>query len=85
MEIIKQAAKEGAMVVYTLAEPSTAESAKQACQHWGVASSDILGPLTDAIGGHLGVSPSGLPRWALKGRKLSARNTSGGLKQSSLP
>ncbi|XP_059301469.1 probable pyruvate, phosphate dikinase regulatory protein, chloroplastic [Lycium ferocissimum] len=64
MEIIKQAAKEGAMVVYTLAEPSMAESAKQACQHWGVESSDILGPLTDAIGGHLGVSPSGLPRWS---------------------
>ncbi|KAJ8534920.1 hypothetical protein K7X08_016648 [Anisodus acutangulus] len=64
MEIIKQAAKEGAMVVYTLAEPSMAESAKQACQHWGVASSDILGPITEAIAGHLGVSPSGLPRWA---------------------
>ncbi|XP_060203328.1 pyruvate, phosphate dikinase regulatory protein 1, chloroplastic-like [Lycium barbarum] len=69
MEILKQAAKEGAMVVYTLAEPSMAESAKQACQHWGVASSDILGPLTDAIGGHLGVSPSGLPRWAPERQK----------------
>uniref|UniRef100_A0A2K1YER1 Uncharacterized protein n=1 Tax=Populus trichocarpa TaxID=3694 RepID=A0A2K1YER1_POPTR len=31
MEIIKQAAKEGAMAVYTLADPSMAESAKLAC------------------------------------------------------
>nr|XP_016448246.1 PREDICTED: probable pyruvate, phosphate dikinase regulatory protein, chloroplastic [Nicotiana tabacum] len=64
MEIIKQAAKEGAMVVYTLADPSMSESARQACKHWGVASTDVLGPITEAIGGHLGVSPSGLPRWA---------------------
>ncbi|KAF3669088.1 putative pyruvate, phosphate dikinase regulatory protein, chloroplastic [Capsicum annuum] len=69
MEIIKQAAKERAMVVYTLAEPSMAQSAKQACQHWGVASNDILGPLTDAIAGHLGVSPSGLSRWAPERQK----------------
>lgn len=69
MEIIKQAAKEGAMVVYTLAEPSMAEFAKQACQHWGVASSDILGPITEAIAGHLGVSPSGLSRWAPERQK----------------
>ncbi|KAH0458878.1 hypothetical protein IEQ34_011692 [Dendrobium chrysotoxum] len=35
MEIIKQAAKEGALVLYTLANPSMAESAKQACKLWG--------------------------------------------------
>ncbi|KAK6776955.1 hypothetical protein RDI58_023672 [Solanum bulbocastanum] len=69
MEIVKQAAKEGAMVVYTLAEPSMAQFAKQACQHWGVASSDILGPITEAIAGHLGVSPSGLSRWAPERQK----------------
>lgn len=69
MEIIKQAAKEGAMVVYTLAEPSMAQFAKQACQHWGVASNDILGPITEAIAGHLGVSPSGLSRWAPERQK----------------
>ncbi|KDP20803.1 hypothetical protein JCGZ_21274 [Jatropha curcas] len=64
MEIIKQAAKEGAIVVYTLADPSMAESARQACKLWGIPSTDILGPITEAIASHLGVSPSGLPRGA---------------------
>ncbi|CAI9756579.1 unnamed protein product [Fraxinus pennsylvanica] len=70
MEIIKQAAKEGALVVYTLADPSIAETARQACELWGVTSTDILGPITEAIASHLGVSPSGLSRWA-PGRKNS--------------
>lgn len=65
IEIVKQAAKEGGMLVYTLADPSMAESAKQACRLWGIPSTDILGPITDAIASHLGVSPSGLPRGAL--------------------
>ncbi|KAM6585152.1 hypothetical protein CsatB_012154 [Cannabis sativa] len=64
MEIVKQAAKEGAMVVYTLADPSMAEAAKQACKLWGLPSTDILGPITEAIASHLRVSPSGLPRGA---------------------
>lgn len=64
MEIVKQAAKEGAMVVYTLADPSMAESASQACKLWGIPSTDILGPITEAVASHLGVSPSGLPRSA---------------------
>ncbi|CAA0837175.1 Pyruvate- phosphate dikinase regulatory protein 1- chloroplastic [Striga hermonthica] len=64
MEIIAQAAKEGAMVVYTLADPSIAESARQACLLWGVASLDVLGPITESIASHLNVTPSGLPRWA---------------------
>ncbi|XP_015885709.3 probable pyruvate, phosphate dikinase regulatory protein, chloroplastic [Ziziphus jujuba] len=64
MEIIKQAAKEGAMIVYTLADPSMAESAKQACKLWGIPSTDILGPITEAVASHLGVSPSWLPRGA---------------------
>ncbi|OMO64909.1 Bifunctional kinase-pyrophosphorylase [Corchorus olitorius] len=69
MEIIKQAAKEGAMLVYTLADPSMAESAKQACKVWGIPSTDVLGPITEAIAAHLGVSPSGLPRGA-SGRNI---------------
>ncbi|XP_052200780.1 probable pyruvate, phosphate dikinase regulatory protein, chloroplastic [Diospyros lotus] len=64
MEVIKQAAKEGAMLVYTLADPSMAESAKQACKIWAVPSVDVLGPITEAIASHLGVLPSGLPRGA---------------------
>ncbi|KAH7569517.1 hypothetical protein ACOSP7_012956 [Xanthoceras sorbifolium] len=64
MEIIKQAAKEGAMLVYTLADPSMAESALKACKLWGIPSTDILGPITEAIASHLGVLPSGLPRGA---------------------
>ncbi|KAF7840671.1 pyruvate, phosphate dikinase regulatory protein 1, chloroplastic [Senna tora] len=64
LEIIKQAAKEGALLVYTLADPSMAASAKQACKVWGVSSTDVLGPITEAIASHLGVSPSGLPRGA---------------------
>lgn len=62
MEIIKQAAKEGALVLYTLADPSMAESAKQACQLWGVPSTDILRPTIEAIAAHIGVAPSGIPR-----------------------
>ncbi|XP_038710176.1 probable pyruvate, phosphate dikinase regulatory protein, chloroplastic [Tripterygium wilfordii] len=64
MEIVKQAAKEGAMLVYTLADPFMAESARHACRLWGLESTDILGPITEAIASHLGVSPSGLPRGA---------------------
>ncbi|KAK6932359.1 Bifunctional kinase-pyrophosphorylase [Dillenia turbinata] len=61
LEVIKQAAKEGAMLVYTLADTSMAESARQACRHWGIPSTDVLGPITEAIASHLGVSLSGLP------------------------
>ncbi|ESW15191.1 hypothetical protein PHAVU_007G051900 [Phaseolus vulgaris] len=64
VEITKQAAKEGALLVYTLADPQLALAAKQACKLWGVPSSDVLGPITEAIASHLGVSPSGLPRGA---------------------
>ncbi|XP_028554833.1 putative pentatricopeptide repeat-containing protein At5g59200, chloroplastic isoform X1 [Dendrobium catenatum] len=64
IEIIKQAAKEGALVLYTLADPSMAESAKQACKLWGVPSTDILGPTIEAIAAHIGVAPSGIPRGA---------------------
>ncbi|XP_068323554.1 probable pyruvate, phosphate dikinase regulatory protein, chloroplastic [Pyrus communis] len=64
MEIVKQAAKEGAMLVYTLADPSMADSARQACMHWGIPMTDMLGPITEAIATHLGVLPSGLPRGA---------------------
>lgn len=63
-EIIKQAAKEGAMCFYTLANPSMAKSAKQACDQCGVLSVDILGPIIEGIASHLGVSPSGLTRGA---------------------
>lgn len=64
MEIIRQAAKEGALLLYTLADPSLAEAAKKACQLWGVPSTDILGPTTEAIAAHLGVAPLGIPRGA---------------------
>lgn len=66
MEIIKQAAKEGAILVYTLADPDMANSVKQVCKLWGVPSTDVLGPITEAISSHLGVTPSGLPRGARK-------------------
>ncbi|XP_043689402.1 probable pyruvate, phosphate dikinase regulatory protein, chloroplastic [Telopea speciosissima] len=69
MEIIKQAAREGAMLFYTLADPSMAASAKQACKLWGVPSTDILGPIIESISHHIGVSPSGIPRGA-PGRKV---------------
>lgn len=62
MEIIKQAAIEGAMVMYTLADPSMAEAAMRACKLWSISSLDILGPITDAISFHLGANPSGLSR-----------------------
>eukprot|EP00253_Pinus_taeda_P011219 PITA_11219 len=62
MEIIRQAAKEGALLLYTLADPNMAGAAKNACQLWGVPYTDILGPTTEAIAAHLGVAPSGVPR-----------------------
>ncbi|CAN6920598.1 unnamed protein product [Brassica oleracea var. botrytis] len=65
MEIIKQAAIEGAMVMYTLADPSMAEAAMRACKLWSISSLDILGPITDAISSHLGANPSGLSRGVL--------------------
>ncbi|KAG6755858.1 hypothetical protein POTOM_039266 [Populus tomentosa] len=63
MEIIKQAAKEGAMEVYTLADPSMAESAKLACKLLGIPATDVIGPITEAIASHLdgdGVLPQNL-------------------------
>ncbi|KAG0479234.1 hypothetical protein HPP92_010092 [Vanilla planifolia] len=68
IEIIKQAAKEGAILLYTLADPSMADTAKQACKVWGVPSTDILRPTIEAIANHIGVAPSGIPRGA-PGRK----------------
>ncbi|KAK3125217.1 hypothetical protein QOZ80_7BG0601860 [Eleusine coracana subsp. coracana] len=62
IEIIKQAAKEGALVLYTLADPSTAEAIKKACDFWGVPSTDVLRPTVEAIASHIGVAPSGIPR-----------------------
>lgn len=62
LEIIRQAAKEEALLLYTLADPNMAEVAKRACQLWGVPYTDILGPTTEAIAVHLGVAPSGVPR-----------------------
>ncbi|XP_071690613.1 probable pyruvate, phosphate dikinase regulatory protein, chloroplastic [Rutidosis leptorrhynchoides] len=69
MEIIMQAAKEDAILIYTLADEKMAASARHACKVWGVSSIDILRPIIDAIASHLGVSPSGLPRGA-PGRKF---------------
>eukprot|EP00252_Welwitschia_mirabilis_P017613 TRINITY_DN3899_c0_g1_i3.p1 TRINITY_DN3899_c0_g1~~TRINITY_DN3899_c0_g1_i3.p1 ORF type:complete len:391 (+),score=72.02 TRINITY_DN3899_c0_g1_i3:165-1337(+) len=62
LEIIRQAAKEEALLLYTLADPLMADAAKRACQLWEVPYADILGPTTEAIGAHLGVAPSGVPR-----------------------
>ncbi|KAK9057972.1 hypothetical protein SSX86_022812 [Deinandra increscens subsp. villosa] len=64
MEIIMQAAKEDAILIYTLADEKLAASARQACKLWGVQSTDVLRPITDAIASYLGISPSGLPRGA---------------------
>ncbi|KAI3741065.1 hypothetical protein L1987_58732 [Smallanthus sonchifolius] len=69
MEVIKQSAREGAMLIYTLADENMAASARHACKRWGVPSTDLLSPITEAIALHLGVSPSGLPRGA-PGRKF---------------
>ncbi|KAG5246795.1 pyruvate, phosphate dikinase regulatory protein [Salix suchowensis] len=60
----KTSSKRRCMVVYTLADPSMAEHAKQACKIWSIPATDILGPITEAIASHLGVLPSGLPRGA---------------------
>ncbi|PNX73010.1 phosphate dikinase regulatory protein chloroplastic-like [Trifolium pratense] len=64
MEIIKQAVKDGALLVYTLADSSLSSTAEKACKLWGVLSTNVLGPITEDIASHLGVSPSGLPRGA---------------------
>ncbi|XP_057536770.1 pyruvate, phosphate dikinase regulatory protein, chloroplastic [Amaranthus tricolor] len=64
IEIVRQAAKEGAILLYTLADPLMADAAREASQLWGVPCTDVLGPITEAIASHLGVTPSGLPRGA---------------------
>lgn len=64
-----QASKEDAILIYTLADEKLAESARQACKLWGVQSTDVLRPITDAIASYLGISPSGLPRGA-SGRRF---------------
>ena len=68
MEIIKQAGTEGALLLYTLADTLAAKAVEQACKIWGVPSTDILRPTTEAIASHFGVAPSGIPRGA-PGRK----------------
>lgn len=70
MGIIRQAAQEEALVFYTLADPHMAEAAQKACEMLHVPHINILGPITDALQSHLGVSPSGIPRGA-PGRKTS--------------
>ncbi|KAM3365627.1 hypothetical protein ACQJBY_015371 [Aegilops geniculata] len=62
IEIVRQAAKEGALLLYTLADPSMAEATKKACDLWGVPSTDVLRPTIDAIASHIGVAPSGISR-----------------------
>ncbi|CAM0906130.1 unnamed protein product [Alopecurus aequalis] len=62
IKIVKQAAKEGALLLYTLADPSMAEATKKACDIWGVPSTDVLRPTIEAIASHIGVAPSGIPR-----------------------
>ncbi|CAM6004203.1 unnamed protein product [Sphagnum balticum] len=61
MEIIRQAAQEEALVFFTLADPQMAEAANQACEMLHVPHINILGPITNALHSHLGVSPSSLP------------------------
>ncbi|KAH7300629.1 hypothetical protein KP509_24G072000 [Ceratopteris richardii] len=68
VEIVRDAGKERAILVYTLADPVMAETAKKACQLHGVSHLDMLGPITELLGSHLGVAPIGLPRGA-PGRK----------------
>ncbi|KAG0565229.1 hypothetical protein KC19_8G175100 [Ceratodon purpureus] len=70
MEIIRQAAQEEALVFYTLADPHMAEAAQKACEMLHVPHINILGPITDALESHLGMSPSGIPRGA-PGRKTA--------------
>ncbi|XP_076931490.1 putative pyruvate, phosphate dikinase regulatory protein, chloroplastic [Bidens hawaiensis] len=64
MEIIMQAAKQDAILIYTLADEKLADSARQACKSWNIQSTDVLRPITDAISSYLGLSPSRLPRGA---------------------
>lgn len=70
MEIIRDAGKERAILVYTLADPALADAAKKACQFMGIPHLDILGPITELLGTHMGVAPLGLPRGA-PGRKTA--------------
>jgi [pyruvate, phosphate dikinase]-phosphate phosphotransferase / [pyruvate, phosphate dikinase] kinase len=62
LEIIRRAAGDGALLLYTLADPTMAEATKHACQQLGVRSADILRPTSEVIAEHLGMSPSTTPR-----------------------
>ena len=70
VEIIRDAGRENATLIYTLADPVLAETAKNACQLYGITHLDLLGPITELLGGHMGVVPLGLPRGA-PGRKMA--------------
>ena len=70
MEIIRDAGKENAVFVYTLADPILAEAAKKACELHGIPHLDIFRPIIDLLSRHMGVTPLGLPRGA-PGRKIS--------------
>eukprot|EP00897_Mesotaenium_endlicherianum_P009713 jgi/Mesen1/8770/ME000524S08070 len=70
LDIIRGAGEEGALVVYTLAEPSMREAAEVACAAMSVPYVDMMGPILDAVATHLNVTPMGLPRGA-PGRKSS--------------
>jgi hypothetical protein len=85
VEIIKQTAREGALVLYTLADPSTVEAIKKACDLWSVPCTDVLRPTVDAIASHIDVAPSGIPRSSLADRVSSHRITSAELKLSISP
>lgn len=62
LEIIRRAARNGALLLYTLADPTMAEATKHACQQLGVRSADILRPTSEVIAEHLGMAPSATPR-----------------------
>ncbi|KAJ4771968.1 Pyruvate orthophosphate dikinase regulatory protein [Rhynchospora pubera] len=57
LDIIRQAARENALLLYTLVDPTMAEATKQTCNRWGVRSIDILRPTTEGIAEYLGVAP----------------------------
>lgn len=62
LKIIKQAARDNALLLYTLKDPTIAGAAKRECQRWGIHSADILRPTSEVIVNHLGFSPSVIPR-----------------------
>jgi len=59
--IVRQASKEGALLVYTISDPEIRAKTKKMCELSNVQCVDLMGPLLNALSDLLGEAPLGTP------------------------